>query len=600
MITPMLKYQFLAFYKDVDKLLDLLKDLGVVHVKQLKKEVDEETGKLKRQKMVLKQYQGQFYRYTPDEEPKAPTLKAPTLDDFSVENCFHYLDELEDLEKSIPRLKEELYHIRFFGNYDQEKLKELQERGLYFHLFSIGKGKIKKEWRKEYPVEELFTSGRKTYFCILTNTYKTPEIKAQTEDFPSRSAKEVEQLISEQEKRKNSLAKMLFVKQDAIQALFDQKFIHINDSLQDKRAEDQLVKMGFGKVCLLQGWIPVKKEEILDAALNAAGFYYEKQKPLPKDSPPIELKNSSIGKWFEPIAKLFALPKYSELDLTPFFAPFFLLFFGFCLGDGGYGLLVFLVLLALYPKVPKPYKNIWKLAVVIEFLAFPIGVLSGTFFGINLFETDLPPFTSLRPYMFDSEGLFNLALMLGAIQIFFGLILKAINQTKQYSWQHALSPIGWMILLSGVGYGYLEGFSLLAKITSWTGVVLVIIFSDPNAGIGTRLGKGLWDLYGITGFFGDLLSYIRLFALGLAGSILGFVVNDIALTILDSHAVAGPIFFVIMLIVGHGLNIFIASLGAFVHPMRLTFVEFYKNAGFTGGGEAYQPLQKLKPKTHKL
>jgi V/A-type H+-transporting ATPase subunit I len=82
--------------------------------------------------------------------------------------------------------------------------------------------------------------------------------------------------------------------------------------------------------------------------------------------------------------------------------------------------------------------------------------------------------------------------------------------------------------------------------------------------------------------------------LGLAGSILGFVVNDIALSILGSHKILGPIFFVVMLIVGHGLNIFIATLGAFVHPMRLTFVEFYKNAGFKGGGETYQPLQNLK------
>ena len=187
-------------------------------------------------------------------------------------------------------------------------------------------------------------------------------------------------------------------------------------------------------------------------------------------------------------------------------------------------------------------------------------------------------------------------MVLGAIQIIFGLIIKSLNQKTQYGWQYAISPIGWILLFIGLGSGYFLGFTTILTAISWLGVSLIIIFSDPKGGIGIRIGKGLWDLYGITGFFGDLLSYIRLFALGLAGSILGFVVNDIALSILGSHPIIGPIFFVVMLIVGHGLNIFIASLGAFVHPMRLTFVEFYKNAGFEGGGEPYNPLKKLNSK----
>jgi len=107
------------------------------------------------------------------------------------------------------------------------------------------------------------------------------------------------------------------------------------------------------------------------------------------------------------------------------------------------------------------------------------------------------------------------------------------------------------------------------------------------------MGSGIWDVYSIaTGVMGDLLSYIRLFALGVSSAILGYVFNDLAMQMSGDIPVLSQIIFVIILIIGHGLNIFMASLGAFVHPMRLTFVEFYKNAGFAGGGKPYRPFSK--------
>jgi V/A-type H+-transporting ATPase subunit I len=128
------------------------------------------------------------------------------------------------------------------------------------------------------------------------------------------------------------------------------------------------------------------------------------------------------------------------------------------------------------------------------------------------------------------------------------------------------------------------------NILLYIGLFLIVFFSDPKASIIGRIGKGLWDLYGITGIFGDVLSYIRLFALGVSSAILGFVINDIAMQILATGPIIGHILCGIFLILGHSMNIAIASLGSFVHPMRLTFVEFYKNAGFSGGGKKYKPF----------
>jgi V/A-type H+-transporting ATPase subunit I len=589
MITPMLKYQFLAFYKDNERLLELLKASGVVHVRRIKKAVDPETRKLRRRKVKVKVTRSLYERLQPNKEMD----ESKALQDFDIPAIDTYLQELQRIDKRIPRLEEDAYHIRFFGDFNTEKINALKEQGLYFHLFSVGVGKLDEKWRKDYALEELFVAGRKNYFLIISDDPTAPGIKAQAEDLPERSVQEIEAELQQLKSRKEAIQASLVNCKEEINNFFENENEVLDVRMQDRNAEQQMMSMGSGKVILLSGWIPEEKEPILERQLDEAGIYYEKEKPIPEDKPPVLLKNQRLGRWFEPIANLFSLPGYKELDLTPFFAPFFLLFFGLCLGDGGYGLLLFIVLLALRSRIPEAYRNIWRLALALEFFAIIMGLLAGTFFGINLLQTDVPGLVQLRSYMLDAEGLFNFALILGGTQILFGLILKSINQYRQYGFQYTLSPIGWMILLISLGLGSFFGFILPIQISAWLGVALVVFWSNPKAGIGGRIGQGLWDLYGITGFFGDLLSYIRLFALGLAGSILGYVVNDISFSIFEAHWLFGPIFGVIMLLIGHGLNIFIATLGAFVHPMRLTFVEFYKNAGFAGGGEPYQPMQEV-------
>jgi len=160
--------------------------------------------------------------------------------------------------------------------------------------------------------------------------------------------------------------------------------------------------------------------------------------------------------------------------------------------------------------------------------------------------------------------------------------------------KYALAQIGVIIAV----FGALDMFLIkqTGEIATWViyaGIFLMFFFSDPDINIFSRLGKGVWDLYSnVTGIFGDVLSYIRLFALSASSGILGYVINSVSLPLLHSIPVLGPILFIIVMIVGHGANIALSGLGSFVHPMRLTFVEFYKNAGFAGGGKKYTPYIK--------
>ena len=185
--------------------------------------------------------------------------------------------------------------------------------------------------------------------------------------------------------------------------------------------------------------------------LDAQHVYYEVTSPVPGDNVPIQLNNKGFFAWFEPICKLYMLPKYNELDLTPFFAPFFMVFFGLCLGDSGYGLFLFLgaTLYRLFAKnISAAMRPVLSLVQVLAASTFFCGLLTGTFFGANIYDIDLPFFQKMKAALFmDNNDMFQLSLILGVVQILFGMVLKAVNQGIQFGFKYAVATIGWIILL---------------------------------------------------------------------------------------------------------------------------------------------------------
>jgi V/A-type H+-transporting ATPase subunit I len=217
-------------------------------------------------------------------------------------------------------------------------------------------------------------------------------------------------------------------------------------------------------------------------------------------------------------------------------------------------------------------------------------------------EADWAFLNSFRHLLLDPNKMFYLSLIIGGIQIIFGMFIKAANQIKQYGLQYAYATIGWIFLIvGGLVLTLLKQTGTLNEGTYSVGLYVVLgisalgilLFNNPKRNILVNFGAGIYDTYNmVTGVLGDLLSYIRLFALGISSAILGFVFNDLALNMSPDTIILKQLVFVIILLVGHGINIFMSGLGSFVHPMRLTFVEFYKNAGFSGGGKKYQPFSK--------
>ena len=352
------------------------------------------------------------------------------------------------------------------------------------------------------------------------------------------------------------------------------------------------------KVIALEGWVPESIAAETDHWLSAKGVAYELEAPTNEDNPPILLKNNKFARLFEFIGELYSLPNYREIDLTPFFAPFFVLFFGFCLGDAGYGLLILLGVTLYKIKAQSAIRPILSLAQWLGLSTVIMGIVGGTFFGVSLLDAKIAWLEQFKAYMLDSQQLFNLALIIGVVQIIFGMFLKVANLWKQYGLPAALSTIGWLVGILGGGACYWfasqgHNMTIPMYIVFAVAGLLIFVFNNIRRNVFINIGSGLWDSYNmVTGLLGDTLSYIRLFALGISSAVLGLVFNDLAMNMSGDIPVLKQILMLVILVFGHSVNLFMAGLGSFVHPMRLTFVEFYKNAGFEGGGKKYQPFKK--------
>lgn len=596
MIVAMYKYGFLVYHREYDRFLGELQQLGVLHIIEKKQNGSEEvvlkSGLLNRMENAV-----QFL----EKRNKGQNISVQMEDASEIVEVIRQKQELlEALNQELIAARKEVQQAIPWGYFSTATICKLKSAGVHVRFFVISKKKFSRSFAEKYHAERIGESQTLVYFIVIQHRLNELNFEAHEVSLPGKDLSELENHVAETEQKISRINDELDNLASSVPDILRHESESIRQSLEFDRASRQTQKKFDDKLMILEGWVPATKKKQTDEFLNANRVLFTVQKATPKDKAPVLLQNNRYSKLFEPIGKIFSLPAYCELDLTVFFAPFFMLFFGFCLGDAGYGLL-YILAAGIYklraPKTLRPYLTL------IQYLGMGtilFGLVSGTLFGINLIQADFMLRDNIRNLFLDPESMFNLAIVLGAVQIVFGMFLKAANQIRQFGFVYALGTFGWLFILFGctiyialTSQKIITPNKLILNSILLSGGFLILFFSDPEAGVFSRMGKGIWDIYStVTGIFGDLLSYIRLFAIGLSSSILGYVVNDIALTILDTSPVIGPVLFVIFLFIGHTLNIMISTLGSFVHPMRLTFVEFYKNAGFMGGGTAYKPFSR--------
>ena len=586
MITQMKKYTFLVFHRDYEAFLEQLRSLGVVHITE-KASGTAEGATLQ---SLLQQA---------DRLRKTIAQGAPD----------QLLQEKANVESRIAATEKEAKAMAVWGDFSAERIEQLQQAGYSLHFFVCPQKKFEAEWGTEVAVEK-----GQVYFVVVE---KAGEEVEQPEDLQAYateltlSKKSSASLLHDVEGLKGLLAaqnaRIELWQKEQLPAM-EQEYKETLQQIDWQRVTLNTDTVAEGALKVVEGFCPIDQTTALDTMLQEQDIYFQAEDPTEEDNTPIKLRNNWFTRMFECFTGMYGMPTYGEFDPTPILAPFYLLFFAMCMGDAGYGLvLIAFGLLVHYKKLNiSMFEGLGPIITTLGVGTAVVGLFLGTFFGIPLAQADWYP-EALKGIIVQGKVMgydaqMVLAICIGVFHICLAMVVKAICYTKRFGFKENISTWGWLLLVVGglSALILLMLFNAPAEVTKWTLIGIagvsalgIYIFNKPGRNPLLNIGAGLWDTYNMaTGLLGDVLSYVRLYALGLAGGMLGGAFNDLGLMVLGENPTWQWVGFVLILLIGHVLNVAMSALGAFVHPLRLTFVEYFKNSGYEGKGVAYQPFKK--------
>jgi len=353
----------------------------------------------------------------------------------------------------------------------------------------------------------------------------------------------------------------------------------------------------------LEGWVKEHDYPRLQKIVSKfKASSLTKVEPAEGEEIPVEIENKAAVKPFEVITRLYGMPHHLNVDPTVYLAPFFAVFFGMCLADAGYGLIM-VVLTALLTRKMQGDKKLIMMLGLCGAATIVIGALTGGWFGDSV-QQFVPALKPLRQKLMWFDPLdkpmyfFLAAVGLGYFQIQTGLVIALVHNIKQKDYASALfNKLTWLVMLNSVLiFGVSKAGYIPPHIGSIFGKVAIIpaamifLFSHRQGGLGARLGMGFYNLFSSIFYLGDVLSYLRLMALGMVGAGLAMAINVIA-GISYKIPVIGILVMILVLVGGHLFNLVLAVLSAFVHTLRLQYVEFFPKF-LVGGGKSFEPLNK--------
>ena len=625
MIQKMKKITFLVYHREYDKFLTELQRLGVLHIQPSADQTAAQPAKLRQLEeqlqhtLVVKRTFIQLLKCNPD-----------TIQPGTDEGAEQYVAREDELQENIrlATLKAKDYShdakiLKPWGDFDRTEIeRRLAAAGISIHYHSAPRKHFEKAL-SEYESNVISSDKKYIYFVTFTLQGEEDVVDAMTLQLPDEPLHEAERLAvhyaSELERLKaERLANAAHV--GDVEALENA----LNNQIAFERAQLDSASAAQGKVMVVEGWFPVPQEQAVEAFLKQADTYYEIRTPLPTDNVPIKFNNDGFSRMFERLTKMYGFPSYNEWDPTPILAPFFTLFFAICMGDAGYGVLITLFgLLDMagksrrVPILGDMLHGCGSMITALGVATIVVGFMLGTVFGINIMEAGwIPQTTTLGKIMAWLQG--NVpgtnysiqmagAIAIGVFHICLAMVVKALLYTKKEGFKSQISTWGWVLLLVGsvvsgilMLMGALTQDQFVAAIIVIGAVAALAIYFLNNVG---RLAKsplkgllinplaGLYDTYNMaSGLLGDVLSYIRIYALCLAGGMLGGAFNMIG-DMVWAKGGGGIFFAIIIYIVGHLFNLLMSAISAFVHPLRLNFVEYFKNSGYEGKGTGYKPFE---------
>ncbi|MFV0290587.1 MAG: V-type ATP synthase subunit I [Mangrovibacterium sp.] len=606
----MKKYSFVIYHKEYDKFLEQLRAIGLLHVKaKTSEEIGENAQLLNELNKTSDLIQEMTNRSASqsEEEEAIDTQMSPEELMVYIENI---QERLTTSQHDLLQQRKDADFMEPWGNYAPETFKKLSEAGFTLAFYIADKSSFDVNQFNDKRIQVVNQSNKEYFLCVLNRNDEKLELNDADEvQLQMPLSFYEEQIKTSQETIEGLDIELNRISRYSLHILEEYRN-HVQSKINFEVAYKSGQKYADDTVIGISGWVPQPEANNFEQKLKAHNVLFVEEPMGENDERPIKLKNNWFNRLYEPIGDLYTLPTHREFDLTPFFAPFYMLFFGFCLGDAGYGLLIMLISLWAVKKVKPQVKTLAWLGFSLGLSTAVMGIFTGTFFGIMFgVDADGKPLQAIewlvnyqKEWVIDQNNLMYLAFGLGFLQVIVGMLVKAVRLAVFSGFKHALSQIGWIIIVAVALPIYLLGNQGMIEATVanklfWVALVLgaipALLYNSPGSNIIANFGTGLWDTYNMaSGLLGDILSYVRLFALGLSSAILGNVFNSLAFELSPDIPVLGIIITILILLFGHGLNFALALLGSAVHPLRLTFVEFYKNAGFEGGGTRYSPFKQ--------
>ena len=613
MISKMNKLSFLIYHKEYEMFLEKLRELGVVHIeKRQGAEMDANLQAFMQKRTAYQSLLKSMTLAAASYEGGATQPSSLTIEQV-MDSYESQQEHIQALNMQLPVLDKEIDAMEVWGEFDWNVIELLKANGWQMQFYCCPEKSFEETWTDDYNATIINRKGGQSYF--VTVNQMPVELEAEVVRLPNRRLSE---LVREQEGLKtsikeanNRLDQFCINNLPVVEKALDSLESDINLMEVEQLGGERLAE---GSIVMMEGWVPVENDAEVRKMLDESGVYYEIRPAEKEDNAPIKLKNGKISRAFEMLTKMYGMPDYGEFDPTPLLAPFYALFFGMCVGDAGYGLLLVILGFYLKKKLSKSMAGLMNLLITLGAATTVVGALFNTFFGASLTDWNLPEWMNSLIISGKWDGTaydktMVVALLVGMFHICFAMVVKAVGSTVRYGFKNSLSAWGWLLLVGGsvtvATLNYLGVLNMETSKMAYMGIggvsaIGIFLLNDIRRNVFMNVGAGLWDTYNMaTGLMGDLLSYLRLYALGLAGGMLGGVFNDLGMQLRDAlggflFGIPGWICFALIFVAGHGLNIALSCLSGYVHSIRLTFVEYFKNSGYDGKGVEYNPFSSKK------
>jgi len=588
MIVPMKKLSVITQSKDAASTVENLRSLGVLHVEHQNTPKGKDIDALKRDIGLINKAV-QILSLPEFSEKKIPQDKKELKNwKFIAERVIDSWKRLDWFQEDSRRLEGIISRWAAWGDFDPAAIRKLKEKNIYVRLYRIHKKQIK-ELPSGVIVKKLFTF-RGNVNCAVISRGKI-DIPFEELELPKMALKEARERMSEDVEAVKTVKDNIREHTCYLRGL-----ISVRKPL-ERELEFHEALSGMGEsesLMYIRGYIPCDSVKRLEEKTKEKRWAMSIDDPSEDDRIPTLIRNPRWVSIIEPVFRLIeVVPGYRELDISLWFLIFFSIFFGMLIGDAGYGLIYFILTLFAQVKWGKKVsgKSVFILFYTLSLCAIIWGVLTGTFFGQEWLSQRVQP---LIPALRDDKNIQALCFFLGAFHLSVAHLWRTIIKLPSLK---ALAQVGWIITLWG---GFFlakmlvlgDTFPVFGKWFFIIGPALVVLFTNPKRNILKGIGSGLGELLlNVVNSFTDIVSYIRLFAVGLATVAVADAFNKMAMDIGYGSVLTG-IMTSLILLLGHTLNILLGPMSILVHGVRLNVLEFCSHLNISWSGFSYKPLQK--------